>query len=449
MRVPRTTTSLNSKTPGPGDDRDEWMLAVALDCQRLDVRPTRHPLAGITCVEIGRGEQREVRCDGSLLRIDLDDRAASQVHLRIERSDDGWIAGDPGSKNGTRVNGALFHHGALHSGDVIECGGTFFVLRRDTGPVVDHAPDHDAEIATRTLSPSLERELAPLTKIARSRVPVLVRGETGTGKEVIAAAVHEWSQRTGQLITVNCAAIPPTLLESELFGSRRGAFSGAEDRPGLIRNADHGTLFLDEVAELPLTSQAALLRFLQEGEVTALGAGKPIVVNVRVVAATNRTVEDLVGNGSFRRDLYARLRGYEVRLPPLRNRIEDLGLLVAALVARHAPGGPPRRLSRAAARALFLHRWPFNVRELEQALHTAIAIGGAPEIKLADLRLDAPSAGAPLAEEVSTIRDQLIALLDQHEGNVSAVARALATSRSQIHRLLARHSIDPTAHKRG
>ncbi len=431
------------------------MVALALDCQRLDLRPTRHALTQITGIEIGRGDERAVRRDGARLRIDLDDRGASLVHVRIERDGDGWVASDAGSKNGTRVNGAGFVRGALGDGDVIECGGTFLVLRRTAGPLVERATDRDhAAISTRTLSPSLERELAPLAKIARSRVPVLVRGETGTGKDVVATAIHQDSRRTGSLIAVNCGAIPPTLLESELFGSRRGAFSGAEDRPGLIRNADRGTLFLDEVAELPPTSQAALLRCLQDGEVTALGAGKPSTVDVRVVAATNRTVEALVGAGTFRRDLYARLRGYEVRLPPLRDRLEDLGLLIAALIARHDPGGAPRTLSRTAARALFRHSWPFNVRELEQALRTAIAIGSGPEIKLADLRLESALAEPPAPSDDSQFggegeaRERLIALLDQHDGNVSAVARALATSRSQIHRLLARHSIDPAAHKR-
>src|SRR5262249_28309865 len=151
----------------------------------------------------------------------------------------------------TRVNGRAFERGALHSGDVIECGSTFLVLRRDPGPIRDAASD--AWPSPRTLSPVLERELVALARIARSRVPVLVRGETGAGTDVIAAAIHEHSGRTGPLIAVNCGGIPSTLLESELFGTRRGAFSGAEDRPGLVRNADRGTLFLDEIAELPLS----------------------------------------------------------------------------------------------------------------------------------------------------------------------------------------------------
>jgi transcriptional regulator with PAS, ATPase and Fis domain len=346
------------------------------------------------------------------------------------------MASDAGSKNGTRINGRLFERGEVHDGDVVECGNTFLVVRRD----VPTAADPRGTLGISTLSAAVERELAPLAKIARSRVCVLVRGETGTGKDVLAHAVHHHSRRAGPLVTVNCAAIPPALLESEIFGSRRGAFSGAEDRVGLATSADRGTLFLDEIGELSVASQAAMLRFLQNGEVRALGASRTNTVDVRVIAATNRTVEQLVADGAFRRDLYARLRGFEVRLPALSDRREDLGFLVAELLRRHGTSARPYTLSRAAARALFLHPWPFNVRELEQAIGTAVNLATGSEIKLADLRLEAPAASPP---PPPTSRDRLLLLVEEHRGNVSAIARALATSRSQVHRLLVRESIDP------
>ncbi|HET9626738.1 MAG TPA: sigma 54-interacting transcriptional regulator, partial [Kofleriaceae bacterium] len=302
-----------------------------------------------------------------------------------------------------------------------------------------------------TLSPAFARELAVLRKVARSRVPVLVLGESGTGKEVVASAVHALSGRRGPLVPVNCGAIPAALVESELFGSRRGAFSGAEDRTGFVRAAEHGTLLLDEVGELPLASQAALLRFLQEGEVAPLGADRRFVVDARVVAATNQALEDLVARGQFRRDLYARLCGYVIHLPPLRARLEDLGLLVARLLARLAPGAAAPRLSRAAARALVHHRWPHNVRELEQVLRTALATASGDEIGLDDLHLvaaiPAPTA-APLPAPGADRRDHLTALLGKHAGNLAAVARELATSRSQVRRLLARHGLASDAFKR-
>src|SRR5262249_10335879 len=203
--------------------------------------------------------------------------------------------------------------------------------------------------------------------------------------------------------------------------------------------------FLDEIAELPAASQATLLRVLQEREVLPLGAGKPVVVDVRVVAATHQPLEQLVEAGRFRRDLYARLRGYELHLPPLRARLEDLGLLIASLVKRLDPEGAPRHLSRPAARALFRHLWPFHVRELEQVLRTALAMTTKAEIGLDDLRLVAHErkAGAESgpAGRAANSREQLVALLEKHGGNLTAVARELPTSRSQAQRLRARHSL--------
>jgi DNA-binding NtrC family response regulator len=269
-----------------------------------------------------------------------------------------------------------------------------------------------------------------------------VRGDSGTGKEVAASAIHRLSGRKGPFLAVNCGAIPTALVESELFGSRKGAFSGAENRPGLVRNADGGTLFLDEVAELPLASQVALLRVLQEGEVLPLGEGKPTNVDVRVVAATHQPLEKLLDKGLLRRDLVARLRGYELRLPPLRERREDLGLLIATLLARIE--APARRFTRPAARALFAHAWPFNIRELEQTLRAAVAIAEGEAIDVADLRLGTFEADAPKERERPDERARLVAALEKHGGNVSAVARAFATSRTQVQRMLARHALDPT-----
>jgi transcriptional regulator of acetoin/glycerol metabolism len=443
----RSTVTFGPESPRSANRAPEWALLVALECERLAAAPSRLALAGLTQVEIGRGDARAVSRSGARARLDLPDRWGSQLHARLVGDGDSWAIEDAGSKNGTQVNGARIDRAVLSDGDVIECGGTFLVLRRAAGPIRDLAAPVGPIEFLRTVSPGFERELTVLPKIARSRVPVLVRGESGTGKEVVATAIHALSGRVSPLIAVNCGAIPATLVESELFGSRRGAFSGAEDRAGLVRSAERGTLFLDEVAELPLSSQVALLRVLQEGEVQPLGASKAVAVDVRMVAATHQPLEQLVEEGRFRRDLYARLRGYELRLPPLRARLEDLGLLVDALLRRIEPDGPPRRLSRAAARALFAHGWPLHVRELEQALRAATAIAGGPEIGASDLRLSdlaLPQAAADTSDE----RERLIATLVQHGGNLSAVARALVTSRSQVHRLMERYAIDCAEYKR-
>jgi sigma-54 dependent transcriptional regulator, acetoin dehydrogenase operon transcriptional activator AcoR len=444
--VPDATDTFASDTPRSDVGPVDWVLIAALDCERLTAPPSRISLGGITGIDIGRGAARSFEAAGDRLRIELADRWASQHHARVVRDGDGWTVEDAGSKNGTRVNGERVERAALVDGDILEVGGSFLVLRRASASVRprEGAPRSDG---LDTMSPALEREIAVLGKIARSRVPVLLRGESGTGKEIMATAIHALSGRRGPLLPVNCGAIPATLLESELFGSRRGAFSGAEDRPGLVRSAENGTLFLDEVVELPATSQAALLRFLQDGEIVPLGADKRITVDVRVIAATNKPVEDLVARGAFRRDLYARLCGYVMRLPPLHARMEDLGLLIASLLARLEPDGPPRRLSRTAARALFRHRWPLNVRELEQALRAAIATATGPEITSDDLRLETGLDAAPSAQHADG-RARIVALLDKHEGNLTAVARGLSTSRSQVRRLLARHGLMPRDYKR-
>jgi transcriptional regulator with GAF, ATPase, and Fis domain len=291
-------------------------------------------------------------------------------------------------------------------------------------------------------------------------VSVLVQGETGTGKELLARAVHSMSGGDDAFVAVNCGALPETLVESELFGYVKGAFSGAtQDRLGLIRSADRGTLFLDEIGDLSPPSQAALLRVLQEREVTPLGSSRPIRVNIQVVAATHHDLASLVAREQFRRDLFARIAGFTVRLPLLRQRREDLGLLIASLLPRVAPeqaSGIHLRVE--AVRALFNYEWPLNVRELEGCLGIATALAGRGVVKFEHLtdavrgeRSSAQSPGdtpPPLSPEDQQRRDELMELLRQHRGNISAVARASGKARVQIHRWLRRYRLDPRAFRR-
>ena len=423
--------------------RADWALIVALDSQVLSAAPESFSLADVTSVSIGRAARREFARTNARGRLDLADRRISQNHARLVRHGDRWSIEDDGSRNGTRVNGERVVRETLNDGDVLELGGTFLVLRQARGAPLGSEPLAQRPDALRTLSPALAHEFEVLPKVARSPVPILILGESGTGKEGTASVIHALSGREGPLLAVNCGAIPATLIESELFGSRRGAFSGAEDRVGLIRSADRGTLFLDEVAELPLSSQASLLRVLQEREILPLGTTRPIAVDVRVVAATNRPIEDLVEEGKLRRDLYARLRGYELRLPVLRDRREDLGLLIAALIAKHDRSGTPRKLSRVAAWAMFAYEWPLNIRELEQCLSAALAVAG-PEIGVEHLPPAVREAAVAPRPGVAAERDRLLAVILRNGGNLSAVARELSTSRSQLYRLLARHSIEPS-----
>jgi transcriptional regulator with GAF, ATPase, and Fis domain len=240
-------------------------------------------------------------------------------------------------------------------------------------------------------------------------------------------------------VPVNCGALPRTLVESELFGYRRGAFSGAmDDRRGLARKADGGTLFLDEVAELPEESQVALLRLLQDGEVRPIGSSELVKVNVRVIAATHQDLAARIAEGRFRRDLYARLCGYEMVLPPLRERPEDIGSLIATLLRRLGVADPGFSVHPRAAFALFVYPYPMNVRELEQALGAAVALATDSEIGLRHLpqtiRTNAQSARKQLRPEEAALRAKLIELLRDNDGNISATARALDRAPVQIRR---------------
>jgi transcriptional regulator with GAF, ATPase, and Fis domain len=259
------------------------------------------------------------------------------------------------------------------------------------------------------------------------------------------------SRRSGDFVAINCGALTETLLESELFGHKKGAFSGAtEDSTGLVRMAHGGTLLLDEIGDLPATSQAAFLRVLQEREVMAVGGTRPIPVDLRVISATHRDIEELVARGRFRSDLLARVSGFRIDLPPLRERREDLGLLIGALIRRLTGDATDRvTLSEAAARALFRHDWPHNVRELEKVLGAAIVLAGGGAVDLPHL---AEAVRTPALRPAEThddeLRVRLVELLTEHAGNISAVARATGKARMQIHRWMRRFGIVPEEFRR-
>jgi transcriptional regulator with PAS, ATPase and Fis domain len=331
---------------------------------------------------------------------------------------------------------------------------------------VDQAALPHRALGLATLVPAQGAAVAALVKIAGSDVPVLLLGETGTGKEVTARAVHALSRRTGAFVPVNCGALPETLLESQLFGHVKGAFSGAaRDEVGLVRASDRGTLFLDEIGDMRAPSQVALLRLLQEREVTPVGATLPVRVDLRVVAATHRPVDALEAGG-FRSDLYARVAGYTHRLAPLRERACDLGLLVSDLLRSAANVPPEVTLALDLARAMARHDWPLNVRELEQALRVGVLLTSDGVLRLANapdsLRSPRSSRRSPSSpdeasepdsidepsEDDARIRDALIAGLQAHAGNVSRVATDLGKTRMQIHRWMKRFGIDPDAYRR-
>jgi hypothetical protein len=429
---------------------DAPRLVVVLECRRPAGAGLRVSLGALDELRIGRGTERRLVRTGRRADLTIPDHELSRHHVALRRHAAGWELTDLGSKNGTAVNGEPTAGTMLADGDVLEVGATLLMFREDGGPDPGDRDLADAgatPLAFRTLALDVERRVADLAKVADSTVPVLVCGETGTGKELVASALHELSGRRGDFVAINCGALPKLLVESELFGYRRGAFSGArDDRDGLVRRAHGGTLFLDEIAELPAESQVALLRVLQEGEVRPVGAGDVIPVDVRVIAATHQDIEARIAEGRFRQDLYARLAGFVVTLPPLRERAEDIGSVIAALLPRLGDDKAKVTLHRKAARALLGYGYPLNVRELEQALRAAAVLAEGREIRLEHLpeviRGHGSRFAPPSRPEDRALRERLIEVLRESGGNVSAAARAMDKAPIQIRRWCRRFAID-------
>jgi transcriptional regulator with GAF, ATPase, and Fis domain len=439
--------------------RPEPVLVLALECGRPRAGSVRYRLSELTAVSLGRGSDRRAERTGTELTIRVPDKWMSSRHARIEPSFGRWVLTDTESKNGSIVDGHTTKRAVLTDGSLIELGHTlFFFFERMTidtdAPGMLELSPTDGPAGMITLMPSWGAEIQRLRQIASSEIPMLIEGDSGTGKEVIARAIHGQSGRTGAFVPVNCGALPDNLVESELFGYKKGAFSGAQtDHPGLVRAADAGTLFLDEIGDLPPSSQAALLRVLQEREVMPVGGTRAVPIDLRVVAATHRDLDDMVAEGSFRHDLFARLAGFRVTVPTLNERRTDLGILIGALHARVFPPEHPG-FDIDAARLLLRYPWPLNVRELEQSLATAQVLAGTELVRAEHLpdsvRTGRPP-GAPrpvvLSENDQKVRDQVVAALREHQGNVSAVARALDKDRKQIQRWIKRFGLDPGSYR--
>jgi DNA-binding NtrC family response regulator len=295
-----------------------------------------------------------------------------------------------------------------------------------------------------------------IERVGPAAAGVLIRGESGTGKELVARQIHELSERArGAFVAVNCAAIPDTLVESELFGHRRGAFTGADrDRPGKFRQADGGTLFLDEVGDMELAAQAKLLRVLQEGIVEPLGGGEPVTVDVRVLAATHRDLKAMAAEGRFREDLLFRLRVVEIELPPLRERAGDVLLLARQFLAASSRAG--LSLAPETERALLAYPWPGNVRELANAVERATIFCRGLVLQPEDLPQEVRAAAEPAGEgdlllawdpedDFQTAKRKLVErferavlveALREHGGNISQAARKLGLHRQNLQQKL-------------
>jgi transcriptional regulator with PAS, ATPase and Fis domain len=456
-RAERTLTSVQSPlSPGEHKDRAVLLLVGAAETPGLPPK-TRLQLLGAELL-IGRRSPDETRPGAHALV--LSDGVVSGQHARLLRGASGWEVEDLGSKNGTWLDNArITERTKLRDGALLFFGNHVGIFRLASSLEVEAMK---SELVSplgpvATVSPALAVACDRLRRLSASEGELLIMGETGVGKEVYARAVHGASGRKGRFMAINCAAIPRELVESELFGYRQGAHSTAHQaKPGLIEEAEGGTLFLDEIGEMTGEAQTKLLRFLQDRELTPLGATRPRRIDVRIIAATNRTGTSSgagKGAGGLRDDIVARLGAAPIHLPPLRSRVEDLGALVAHFL-RSSPGVT---FEQPAFRALCLHTWPLNVRELEKIVSTAAVLSaGAKPISLRDLPEPiaraietVPATGTRRASGPSPTPAQLEELLRRYDGNVADVSRELGKHRAAVWRWIKKFGIGPQKFRKG
>ena len=452
------------------------------------VAPTLHVRTCTLTAAPGPGswtfEKDEIRL-GSMDDNDvvIDDDTVSRYHCKIVQEDSGYVLVDLRSTNGTFINKVRVREAYLKPGCTIGVGQSQlrFNAREEEVTVVPSRADRLGGLIGG--NPRMREIYTILERIAPTATTVVIEGETGTGKEVVAQTIHGLSPRKArELVVFDCGAVPPNLIESELFGHEKGSFTGAVmTRQGLFELADGGTLFLDELGELPLDLQPKLLRALEQREVRRVGGAKASKVDVRIVAATNRNLEDEVRAGRFRQDLFYRLSVVRLRLPPLRERADDIALLVQHFLDtaayNHSGDGRPRvrGISRDALAVLAGYRWPGNVRELVNVIERAVSFADGAQIDVDDLpdnlrdAVRTPPAGRALTAEPRTAsaprppdelldgvtfkdakerwvssfeRDYIVSLLKRHGGNISHAARDADIDRKYFRKLMKKYEIE-------
>ncbi len=426
----------------PDDDstlssRTEGLAAADLKMEPVIVEAIEGPAKGqrikLSAGTVSVGAAPE--CDLVLAA----DSAVSRQHLSVELMAGGVRVRDLGSRNGTTYLGAKIEEARVPVGGSVRIGRTVLRFTPATQPAPVSGREQLHYLIGRSLG--MQRLFALLEKLGPQESTVLIRGETGSGKDAVARTLHALSPRAqGPFVVFDCGAVNSNLIESELFGHAKGAYTGADrTRAGAIESAHGGTLFLDEIGELPLELQPKLLRVLEAREFRRVGEDVPRKANVRVVSATHRDLEAAASAGKFRSDLYYRLAVAIVEVPPLRNRPEDIPLLAAHFAKQCT--GVDVQLAPATLAALQCDPWPGNVRELRNAVERAVTLGS-----LADTQ--SPQANSPTSYKEARDslldrfeRDYLQALLTRHGGNVSAAAREAKLSRSQFYRLLGKHGI--------
>ena len=404
-------------------------------------------------IVLGRDDDCQVKLLG---------KESSRHHAEIRREGPLHILKDLGSRNGIFVNGAQVAEAALSPGQVLRLGEWIGIVIQISPDAADAEPVFDLLAANLAGGPVLRPILEQAKKAASSALPTVILGETGTGKEGLAHAMHEWSGRKGPFVAVNCATLVPTLAEAELFGYRKGAFTGADrPSPGFFRAAQGGTLLLDEVTDLPESVQAKFLRALEQREILPLGESAAVSIDVRVLAATQIPLAKVVEEHRFRGDLCARLDGLTIRLPPLRERKQEIAYLFMHLLRLHAGGRPPEVEPRLVEQ-LCLYDWPFNVRELDLLARRLLVLHGHEELlrrsHLPEHILNPPAKGEPAPARVapggsvaaSAVPNQpeshrarrerelsrLTEALRAHKGSVARAAAAVGISRQRAYRLM-------------
>jgi DNA-binding NtrC family response regulator len=384
-----------------------------------------HALPEPGVVVVGRAVECELR---------IDHASVSRAHLRVHGGRVVHVE-DLGSSNGTRVGGKRIPANTrvpLAPGEVVEAGSAMIVLQSRQAEVQPPGP---GEARVRPME-QLEKLVS---LVATGRLSVILLGETGVGKDVTATRIHTLSSRAkGPFVRLNCATLTETLLEGELFGYERGAFTGAvKAKPGLLETGSGGTVFLDELGEMPQSTQAKVLRVLENQEVLRLGGLTPRRIDVRFIGATNRDLPSLVAEGSFRQDLYFRLNGITLAIPPLRQRTDEILPLAKRFL--DAAGAPSISLSADARAALLAHSWEGNIRELKNVIERAVVLSEGKTIERAHLRFDSEGAafGAEPAASLSRTmasfeRERILAALESASGNQTEAARKLGVSRRTL-----------------
>ncbi len=441
-QVTKTSTEDDRST----GERPGAYLCVSIEGQRPRTAGARFELSAGSDLVVGKGAARRFIRDAQP-RLEVRDSRVSRNHCRLSRRFGRWEVADHDSKNGTFVNGRPKSHAQLRDGDVIRVGAVAMVFR---DAFAAGAGDLDLAESSEapglcTLVPPLRAALEHVRTIAAADVPVLIDGPTGVGKELLAAALHASLGRRGEFVAVNCGGLPAELVESELFGHRRGAFSGShDDHPGLVVQADGGTLFLDELGELPAAMQAKLLRVLAERSVRAVGDVEARPVDLRLISATNRDLGAMVVDGRFRADLLGRLAGFTVTLPPIAERREDFGAFIAYALG---PVEGDVQFSGRALDSIFADAWVGGARAMSHAVVAAAALAGDEPIREVALPRLAEVEARPAQRELSahdeTLRAELVTLSAECDGNLAEVARRLGKDRKQIRRWVERLGLGP------